>query len=129
MYVYMYIFIYISICIYVCIYIYVYIHIAPILGIYEPTAQSKLAVPRSLSGHHKVMEAYFHLIRAPCDEASLLALQAQEELWPDNIPSAEAGALRTSTNVLAYWYKSTNTDAYISRASYYSGSSCERTDD
>ena len=91
------------------VYIYVYIYIAPILGIYEPTAQSKLAVPRSLSGHHKVMEAYFHLIRTPCDEASLHALQAQEELWPGNLPPAEAGAcvlvqkyLRTSTTVLAY---------------------------
>ncbi len=144
MYVYMYIYIYIYLYVSMYVYIYVYIYIAPILGIYEPTAQSKLAVPRSLSGHHKVMEAYFHLIRAPCDEASLLALQAQEELWPDNIPPAEAGALRTSTNVLAYWYKSTNTDAYISRASCYSGSRgrrgfnscnccnsaiCERTDD
>jgi hypothetical protein len=28
---------------------------APILGIYEPVAASKLGVPRSLSGHHKVM--------------------------------------------------------------------------
>ena len=94
---------------YVLMYVCMYVCIAPILGIYEPTAQSKLAVPRSLSGHHKVMEAYFHLIRTPCDEASLHALQAQEELWPGNLPPAEAGAcvlvqkyLRTSTTVLAY---------------------------
>ena len=109
-------YIYTHIHIYVCIYVYTYTYIAPILGIYEPTAQSKLAVPRSLSGHHKVMEAYFHLIRAPCDEARLDALQAQEELWPHNLPPAEAGERKRSFGlttfrllklVLAYQYKRT----------------------
>ena len=39
---------------------------APILGIYESVAMSKLGVPRSLCGHHKAMDAYYHLVRAPC---------------------------------------------------------------
>jgi hypothetical protein len=58
---------------------------APILGIYEPLAQGKLGVPRSLSGHHKVMEAYFHLIRPPCTAADLTAQTLSE------IPPAEGG--------------------------------------
>jgi len=57
---------------------------APILGIYEPTAQSKLGVPRSLSGHHKAMDAYLHLIRPPCDAAA-----PDSATWGDDVPDAE----------------------------------------
>lgn len=46
---------------------------APILGIYESVAMSKLGVPRSLCGHHKAMDAYYHLIRPPCSVADLEA--------------------------------------------------------
>eukprot|EP00277_Geminigera_cryophila_P008800 CAMPEP_0179409726 /NCGR_PEP_ID=MMETSP0799-20121207/2870_1 /TAXON_ID=46947 /ORGANISM="Geminigera cryophila, Strain CCMP2564" /LENGTH=117 /DNA_ID=CAMNT_0021181453 /DNA_START=140 /DNA_END=489 /DNA_ORIENTATION=+ len=56
----------------------------PMLGIYEPTAQSKLGVPRSLSGHHKAMDAYQHLIRPPCDASAL-----DSASWGEDVPAAE----------------------------------------
>ncbi|EKX44489.1 hypothetical protein GUITHDRAFT_87414 [Guillardia theta CCMP2712] len=39
---------------------------ASILGFYEPWASKLLNIPRSLSGHHKVLDAWQHLIATPC---------------------------------------------------------------
>jgi len=67
---------------------------APILGIYEPAAASKLGVPRSLSGHHKVMEAYFHLTRPPCSRADLEAASAEAPRAPAAGAAGDGGGPR-----------------------------------
>jgi len=41
-------------------------------------------VPRWLSGHHKAMDAYQHLIRPPCDASAL-----DSASWGEDVPAAE----------------------------------------